>query len=187
MTKYVKLLLTLNIGFFILLLILGTKGLNLNGLMALYPVGSRYFDYYQFVTYMFAHGSFSHILINMLVLFSVGPKLEEKFGSDRFLNFYLITGIVGGLSHIFLYNTPVIGASAAVWGILATYAIIYPNERLYFWFILPIKSIYLVGVLFFYEIISIFTSDGISHVGHVAGGLTGLIFYYSLNKSKKIN
>lgn len=189
MTKYVKLLLIINIVFFLLVTILKLQGIPLNGIMALYPVDHELFSWNQFVTYMFSHASIPHLLMNMIVLWSLGPRLEVKFGSDNFLNFYLFSGILGGLAHITLYNSPVIGASAAIWGILAVYAVVFSEEKLYLWFILPIKSSILISLLFLYELISIFSQDGISHIGHVGGALSGLIFlllFYIFTRNEKV-
>lgn len=165
------------------------EGLSLNSIMALYPMEHKFFSWHQFITYMFAHANFSHILLNMIILWSFGPRLENKLGSDNFLNFYLFSGILGGVSHILLYNAPVIGASASIWAILAVYTAVYPNQKLYLWFIIPIQSVFIIAPLFLYEIISIFSDDGVSHIGHVIGALSGLLFYFLFlffDKNKKV-
>lgn len=63
----------------------------------LYPIGSPYFYPWQFLTYMFLHGSFFHILFNMFALMSFGPMLEQRWGGQRFLVFWLICGLGAGL------------------------------------------------------------------------------------------
>jgi membrane associated rhomboid family serine protease len=67
--------------------------------LALYPVTSERFIPFQFLTYMFLHGGFGHILGNMFGLFIFGPLLERFWGSNRFLFFYLFTGIGAGILH----------------------------------------------------------------------------------------
>jgi membrane associated rhomboid family serine protease len=64
---------------------------------ALYPIGSPYFQPWQFVTYMFLHGGFGHILSNMFGLISFGPMLEMKWGPRRFLIFWMVCGIGAGV------------------------------------------------------------------------------------------
>ena len=89
---------------------------------------------WQFVTFLFVHGSFMHIFFNMFVLFMFGPTIEMEFGRKKFLIFYLICGIGSALLHMFLaftypaltnpeniaaaITTPLIGASGSVMGIL---------------------------------------------------------------------
>ncbi|WP_310391011.1 rhomboid family intramembrane serine protease [Hymenobacter sp.] len=64
---------------------------------SLYPIGSPYFFPWQFLTYMFLHGSFFHILFNMFGLISFGPLLEQRWGGQRFLVFWLICGVGAGV------------------------------------------------------------------------------------------
>ena len=81
------------------------------------------------VTYMFLHGGFWHIFFNMLVLWMFGTVLEREWGSREFLKYYLLTGIGGGLSYA-LFNihsdVPTVGASGAIYGLLAAYAVLSP-------------------------------------------------------------
>lgn len=64
---------------------------------ALYPLGSPYFQPWQFVTYMFLHGGWGHLIGNMFALISFGPMLEQRWGGSRFLVFWLICGFGAGL------------------------------------------------------------------------------------------
>ncbi|MGK7393681.1 MAG: rhomboid family intramembrane serine protease [Candidatus Cyclobacteriaceae bacterium M3_2C_046] len=94
LTPIVKNLLIINVGVYLLSYLLRV---DLNSLFALRYVGSELFAPYQFFTYMFAHGSFTHLLFNMLALFFMGPILENYWGVKRFLTFYLVTGIGAGI------------------------------------------------------------------------------------------
>lgn len=94
LTPLVKNLLIINIGVFFVNMILP---LQLNNVMGLQYVEASDFAPYQFFTYMFAHGSFTHLLFNMLSLFFLGPLLETYWGPKRFLTFYLVTGIGAGM------------------------------------------------------------------------------------------
>lgn len=82
----------------ILLLVLSANVLpQLIQLGALYPVGSSYFQPWQFVTYMFLHAGWGHLIGNMFALLSFGPLLEQRWGGQRFLVFWLICGFGAGL------------------------------------------------------------------------------------------
>ncbi|WP_375416619.1 rhomboid family intramembrane serine protease [uncultured Hymenobacter sp.] len=70
---------------------------GLTQLGSLYPIGSPYLQPWQFVTYMFLHGSWGHILSNMFGLISFGPLLEQRWGAQRFLTFWLVCGIGAGV------------------------------------------------------------------------------------------
>lgn len=98
LTPVVKNLLILNIIFFILQRVFSES--HFTEAVSLWKFGSANFAPHQFVTYMFAHGGFSHIIFNMLGLVFLGPLLEQFWGPKRFLIFYLCTGIGAGV----LYN-----------------------------------------------------------------------------------
>jgi len=95
LTPVVKNLLIINVVVFI-----GQKmfsGIDLTSMLSLYNIGSPSFKPYQFFTYMFAHGGFSHILFNMMGLIFLGPMLERFWGPQKFLIFFMVTGIGAGM------------------------------------------------------------------------------------------
>ena len=94
LTPTVRLLLFINVGIYLLQTQLGRQ-IELFG--ALYPIGSIHFQLWQFLTYMFLHGSWGHILSNMFGLISFGPLLEQRWGGERFLIFWLICGLGAGM------------------------------------------------------------------------------------------
>ena len=98
LTPVVKNLLIINIVVYLLQSLL--QGVNVTGILSLWKFGSENFAPYQFVTYMFAHGGFTHILFNMFGLIFLGPLLEQFWGPKKFLIFYMVTGIGAG----FLYS-----------------------------------------------------------------------------------
>ncbi|UOQ74468.1 rhomboid family intramembrane serine protease [Hymenobacter cellulosilyticus] len=91
-TPTVRLLLFLNIG----VLILQTQIPAVN-MLALYPIGSPQFQPWQFVTHVFMHAGVGHLMSNMLGLLVFGPMLEERWGGNRFLTFWVICGIGAGM------------------------------------------------------------------------------------------
>lgn len=183
MTKVVKSLLIINTVAFIIVNMLGVS-YDIN--LALYPIGSEMFNPIQLITYMFLHASVMHIVFNMLALVVFGPELERSLGEVKFLIFYLLCGIAGGLANSLLSMSPVIGASAAVWGVLVAYTILNPNQVLYLYFILPVKAKYIIGVFFALELYYIIfgASDNVSHIGHVGGAVAGLLLII-INKLKR--
>lgn len=131
------------------------------------------------VTYMFVHGGFLHILFNMIVLFFFGPPLEQEWGAAEFLKFYFACGLGGALfSFIFAPHTAVIGASAAIFGVMLAFAMIWPNSPIYIWGIFPIKAKWLVLGLIALQLFSVFhgQSDGIAHFAHLGGVAVGFLY-----------
>ena len=141
------------------------------------------------VTYQFLHdpGGFSHIFFNMLGLFFFGPKLELRLGSRTFLKLYLTAGIVGALVHIMwtvstmgqggLY-VPMVGASAAVYGVLFAYARYWPRDRVLIWFVIPVQVRVLVIA---FTVISLWSGlggigGGVAHFAHLGGFLGGWLY-----------
>ncbi len=91
--------------------------------------GLARWDLVPFVTCMFLHGGFMHILSNLWTLWVFGPALEDRLGPRRFLALYVVSGLVAGLVHVlFNFSSPVptIGASGAIAGVIAAYARRFP-------------------------------------------------------------
>lgn len=140
---------------------------------------------WQLVTYMFFHIDPFHLLFNMMAVWMFGSDLEEKWGSKLYLKYYLICGIGAGFFIAFLPvligqpSAMTLGASGAVFGILLAYAIYWPDRRLLFMFIFPIKTRYFVlimGVISLYFTFNSGQSGNISHVGHLGGLITGYLY-----------
>jgi membrane associated rhomboid family serine protease len=133
---------------------------------------------WQILTYMFLHDSFiRHLGLNMFVIWMFGRTLEQVWGSSRFLRFYFACGLGGAVfSFIFAFNTPVLGASAAAYGILLAFAIMFPNQRLLLWFVFPVKARTLViGLILLSLILGIRGTGNIAHFAHLGGMAAALI------------
>src|SRR6267143_5724238 len=90
-------------------------------------------DYWPFVTSMFLHGGWLHLIANMWTLWLFGKAVEDRMGRVRFLLFYLFTGLAAGLTHWFTNadsTIPAVGASGAIAGVLGAYFILYPHARI---------------------------------------------------------
>lgn len=154
--------------------------------MVLNPQAVRFADaYWQFFTYMFAHGSITHILFNMLGLFFFGAAVEQRMGSNEFVLFYLLSGILAGLASFLIYvvtgsyNVYLLGASGAVYAVLLAYATYYPDSTVYVMGILPLKAPVLVVVFtalaVFSQIFSV--STGVAHLTHLAGFVFAYLYF----------
>ncbi|HAT18165.1 MAG TPA: hypothetical protein DCS76_10250 [Gemmatimonadetes bacterium] len=130
------------------------------------------------LTYMFLHGDFWHLLMNMLGLFFFGTHLESKWGSREFIRYYLVCGLGGvALSFLFLTN-PTIGASAAVYGVLLAFAMTWPNAPIYVWGIFPVQAKWLVGFFVVVSFINAFgaVGGGVNHFAHLGGFAAGFLY-----------
>ena len=161
------------------------------------------FYVWQVVSYMFLHGGFFHIFLNMYALMLFGMPVEQLWGSRKFLFYYFFTGVGAGLT-ILIINwfmgglspyIPTIGASGAVFGLLLAFGLLFPDVELLVFFFIPMKAKYLVvmyGGLEIYALISSGGESNVSHVGHLGGLLFGGIFFLIMRrrgiefKAKKI-
>ncbi len=143
---------------------------------------------WQIVTYMFLHGNMFHILFNMLFIWMFGSTLEQVWGSKRFLQYYFVCGIGGAVfSFIFSYNTPVIGASAAGYGILLAYGVLFPYNQIYVWGIIPVRARTLVIILGVIAFISGIQGGGnIAHFAHLGGMAAGLIYLKKNHRGNRL-
>lgn len=138
---------------------------------------------WTFVTYMFLHAGIPHILFNMLMLFVFGSSVEEHMGGRKFVLFYLLCGIGGAASSFLLQEavpvTQVIGASGAVLGVAVAFAWYWPDHPVFIFPLPdPIPSKWLVTFLVGFDLALalIGASDGISHLAHLGGVGTALLF-----------
>jgi membrane associated rhomboid family serine protease len=151
---------------------------------ALNPISSTVFPFYpwQLVTYLFMHGGFWHLFLNMFALWMFGMELENIWGSKKFLAYYLMCGIGAGLATILLtplftaVQLPTIGASGSVYGILVAFGMLFPNREIYLYFLLPIKAKYFIIIYMIIELLSVGSNTGVAHLAHLGGGLIGFVY-----------
>ncbi|MBK9409233.1 MAG: rhomboid family intramembrane serine protease [Gemmatimonadetes bacterium] len=130
------------------------------------------------VTYMFLHGSLSHIGFNMLALYFFGPRIEDRMGSQRFATLYFASGITGALLSMLFSGAPIIGASGGVFGVMLAFAFFWPNDVILLWGIVPVPARVLVIGTTVLALFSGFSGggDGIAHFAHL-GGYAGAFLY----------
>lgn len=177
----VRLLLLINVAVFLFQFLL-TAVIGDQWIFDHLALSSRIWDgeVWQVVTYMFLHSTDGpwHILFNMLALWMFGRELEMVWGSNEFLKYYLICGVGGGLTFLFFSEGVVIGASAAVFGILMAYGMTFPDQIIMMSLLFPIKAKYMViiyGVITFMSIARP-GHDGVAHLAHLGGMVFGFAY-----------
>ncbi|MFL5481502.1 MAG: rhomboid family intramembrane serine protease [Gemmatimonadaceae bacterium] len=175
-TRAVQWLLALNIGvYFLQLTLFGSDAIY--SALALDP--ARFpADWWTVLSYMFVHAWLAHLAFNMFTLWMFGPRLEHEWGTRTFVWFYLCSGIGGAVAHlIFAPHTAVIGASGAISGVLVAYALRWPDEEVYLFGVIPMRSRWLVVALLAMNIIfALSPSSRIDWTAHVGGMAFGWIF-----------
>jgi membrane associated rhomboid family serine protease len=144
-------------------------------------------------TSLFVHGGWAHIIGNMLFLWAFGKSLEDAMGHGKFLAFYLICGVVAGITHVFFNqgsSLPTVGASGAIAGVMGAYLIKFPRARIHtivFLFIfLTTMDIPAVFILLYWFVTQLFSGygsiahthvsdNGVAWFAHIGGFITGMI------------
>ena len=237
LTEAIKHLLIINVLFFIATQLYGDQ---MYQWFSLWFPQNENFGFWQVVSHMFMHGGLMHILFNMYALWAFGSPLEQRWGRNKFLFFYLSAGLGAAILHTginyyylnegmnailssgidkqsvmqllaqgqympdwynlaskstidnFLgaYNTPAVGASGAIYGILVAYAFSYPNSELMLIFLpVPVKAKYFVPVLLLLDLFSGVTGygifgQGIAHFAHIGGAIAGFIMMWYWKKNQ---
>ena len=143
---------------------------------------------------MFLHGGWTHLLGNMVFLFVFGDNIEDAMGHVSYLLFYLLTGIVAGLTQIVLSPSstiPLIGASGAIAGVLGAYIVLFPQGKVralvffgYFGQVILVPAWVMIGLWFVLQLFSGVASLGAADVGgvafwaHVGGFISGAVLVW---------
>jgi membrane associated rhomboid family serine protease len=138
---------------------------------------------WQIFTYMFLHGGIWHLLFNMLTLWFFGTVLERDWGTRRFLKYYFYCGIAAGICVLIANwltrnDTPTIGASGAIFGVLVAFGVLYPNQTVLMNFLFPIKAKYMVMIYAAIELLLTIRpgQSGISTIAHLGGMAFGYVY-----------
>lgn len=150
--------------------------------------------YVSFLTSMFLHGGWFHIISNMWILWIFGDNVEDRMGPARFLVFYLICGVCAGAVHVAAQATskmPVIGASGAIAGVLAAYLFLFPLARIiclipifFYPLFVEIHAVFFIAIWFFSQFLSGTQAlmapsrgAGIAWWAHIGGFAAGAALY----------
>ncbi len=178
-TDAIKTLIVINFGLWVLST-LGENQIDLSVIFGLSPE-TVWPKIWQPITYMFIHGGFWHVAINMFVLWMFGSEMETIWGRQEFLKYYFLTGIGSGLVWLLVNagssSIILIGASGAVYGVLLAYGLMFPNRTVLLYFIIPVKVKWLVIFLGVVAFLSSMTSTtNISHLAHLSGMVIGYVY-----------
>jgi len=154
----------------------------------------RDFFIWQPFTYLFIHSvNPLHIIFNMLLLWWVGSQLERLWGTKFFALFYFVSGVGAAVLYMVValaysiikgqpevLTTPVVGASAALFGLLVAYGIYFGETIVYFMFFFPMKAKYFVAVLGGIEVVMVLNNGliqgKVANLAHVGGLISGYLF-----------
>lgn len=217
--------------------------LDFTNILALYFPKNEHFGIWQYVTHMFMHGSFAHILFNMYGLWAFGTSLEQMWGRKKFLFFYFSAGLGAGLIYTLvnyyqfngiyqlfigaglnnsdvisilengstagynlqgaitqeqfnkiysLFNTPAVGASGAIYGVLVAFGMYFKDAKLaLIFFPVPIAAKYFIPLMILGDLffgMTKYSVGNIAHFAHIGGALIGFIIaYYWKNNQFRTN
>ncbi len=204
LTKVVKWLIILNVGiWFIFQLLLGTfLKISFTSFFHLVPLQVFYeFKVWQVFTYMFLHSTdgVTHLLFNMLTLWFFGSELEQRWGRNFFLLYYLVCGVgaavlycagvaafaafTGGQAELYI---PVVGASGAIFGLMLAYGIVFGERVIHFFMVFPMKARYFVMLMGFVQLASLISSSRqggeVAYLAHLSGLIVGFVFLWGRNQ-----
>ena len=204
------------INAFMLILTIINREFMLQRFALFYPA-SPFFKPWQIVSHIFMHGNFGHLLFNMYALWMFGSVLEQLWGPKKFLLYYLVTGLGAAALHMgvqwieasslvskinengveamqaltryrMLMNTPTVGASGAVYGILLAYGMLFPNNELRIIFLpIALKAKYFVIIFAVIELVLGLVGGGnIAHFAHLGGMIFGFILVRYWRKRNRL-
>ena len=174
--------------------------INLTGITRLFylpaDLSKQILQPWSWLSYMFLHSGFNHILYNMLFFFFIANLLEGFLGAKRIWRLYLLGGVFGGLFFVFSYNifpvfasvregSTLVGASASVLGVVVAAGTYLPDYSVRLFGIIPIKLKWLALISIALDIAMIEQSNPGGHLAHLGGATYG--YLYVLNLKGKIN
>jgi membrane associated rhomboid family serine protease len=151
--------------------------------------------FFPFISSMFLHGGFIHLIGNMWFLWIFGDNIEDKLGHFRFIAFYFLCGIIASCVHVFFNsqsNVPCIGASGAIAGVLGAYMITFPRARVVtivpLFVFIQVMELPAIVVLGFWFVIQFFngaasitasaSGAGVAWWAHIGGFAAGITILY---------
>jgi len=147
---------------------------------------------WQLITSMFFHVDFGHYLVNAIVLLFFGGELERRVGGNNYLKIFLLSGLAGNIGYLAFAlftgsSAGALGASGAIYGVMGTLAIIAPEIRVLFFFILPMSIRVALVIFVAYNLLMLPLSSvtGVAYVAHLSGLAVGLYYGKKLKVLRK--
>jgi len=129
------------------------------------------------ITHMFVHANMEHLFFNMLFLFFFGTELERRVGESKFLQIFIISGLVGAIGQMAVVPTGyMMGASGALFGVMGCLAVIAPEIRVLLFFVIPLSIRAAVVLFAVLDFAMMGSGDSIAHMAHITGLLAGLAY-----------
>ncbi len=205
MPKITKNIIIINVLCWLCGIVAARHGVDFTQWFGLHFMLASVFHFYQLFTYLFMHGGFEHLFFNMFAVFMFGRTLEQVWGERRFLTYYILCGIGAGVMQeavqlVQYYTTlqgytgvnlggyvvsiaeylnmmTTVGASGAVYGILLAFGMLFPNEQIYLYFVLPLKAKWFVVGYALLELLLGLSQrgDGVALFAHCGGMLIGCL------------
>lgn len=176
-TPAVQWLIALNVAIFFLQLTIVSPA-DMQGWLG-FTLGDLSSTWWTVVTYMFVHGGFMHLALNMYTLWLFGPRIEHAWSPWGFVRFYIFCGLGGWLFHLpFAAGSLLIGASAAVLGVMLAYAMRWPDDELLLFFVIPVKVKWMVVFLGGFNLLAGMAGvgGGTAYLAHVGGLIFGWLY-----------
>jgi membrane associated rhomboid family serine protease len=153
--------------------------------------------YLTLLTAMFMHGSWEHILGNMLYLWIFGDNIEDLLGHRRYVVFYLVCGIAASLAQVFYSPDgyiPSLGASGAIAGVLGAYAIKFPRNRVRVLMVRFITYMPAIAVLGLWIVLQVFSqvatpageASGVAYMAHIGGFAAGVVLVLLMARKRLV-
>ncbi|MEK7722860.1 MAG: rhomboid family intramembrane serine protease [Acidobacteriota bacterium] len=168
-----------------------TTGIDLTGIV---PIGNSRIQhepalfgvYFNFLSSMFMHGDFMHIIGNMLFLWIFADNIENRIGHIRFAIFYVICGFAAAFAQVFMDTgsvIPMLGASGAISGVLGGYLLLFPNKQvraiMFSFMMTTIPAFVALGLWIGFQLIQGYLSSnaqgGVAYAAHIGGFVAGLL------------
>jgi membrane associated rhomboid family serine protease len=129
------------------------------------------------ITHMFVHGNLSHLLVNMIVLFFFGTELERRVGESKFLQIFIISGLVAAIGQMAVLPAGyMMGASGALFGVMGCLAVIAPEITVLIYFVIPLSIRAAIVLFAVIDFALMGSADNIAHMAHITGLLAGLAY-----------
>jgi len=160
--------------------------------------------YYPFLTSMFLHGGWMHLIGNMLYLWVFGDNVEDRLGHLKFLLFYLVCGFAAAYAHVYTNphsEIPTVGASGAISGVLGAYFILFPHSRVitlipifFFFDLIEVSAFFFLAFWFILQFFngiaslgaaSYATTGGVAWWAHIGGFITGALIAFFLVRRRR--
>ncbi|CUS98546.1 rhomboid family intramembrane serine protease [Candidatus Kryptobacter tengchongensis] len=154
--------------------------------------------YYPFLTSMFLHGGWMHLIGNMIYLWVFGDNVEDRMGHLRFFVFYILCGVFASFAHVYTNphsEVPAVGASGAISGVLGAYFLLFPHSRVitlipifFFFDLIEVSAFVFLGlwflIQFFNGVASLgaatyATSGGVAWWAHIGGFVAGFLLSFA--------